>query len=145
MNNESQGSSTSTGGPNERGGSHFEREATFSPSGPERAKIATRSGEVMVRTGENNELVVTLSANSPKFANLLELAEIHFDAKTNQLEIRSQQQNGGGSRGRRVSRASWFDFGGTDLDAPGEVSGGEEVIYVKVNTVSSDLRADKAS
>jgi len=97
--------------------SRRERTESFSPTGPVRARIATKSGDVSVRTVDGNELEVTLRASSSKYEHLLELATIRFDATNNVLEIESQPGVFSGSlRGVRDATKSWFDFGGSDLD-----------------------------
>ncbi|HEV3187996.1 MAG TPA: DUF4097 family beta strand repeat-containing protein [Acidimicrobiales bacterium] len=94
-----------------------ERTESFSPTGPVRAKIATKTGDVNVQTVEGNELEVTLRASSSKYEHLLELATVRFDATSNVLEIESQPGVFSGSfRGVRDAAKSWFDFGGSDLD-----------------------------
>ncbi|HEV3267876.1 MAG TPA: DUF4097 family beta strand repeat-containing protein [Acidimicrobiales bacterium] len=94
-----------------------ERTERFSPTGPVRATIATKSGDVDVRTVDGNELEVTLRASSSKYEHLLELATVHFDATNNVLEIESLPGVFSGSfRGVRDAAKSWFDFGGSDLD-----------------------------
>src|SRR5665213_2867483 len=97
--------------------SRRERTESFSPTGPVRARIATKSGDVSVRTVDGNELEVTLRASSSKYEHLLELATIRFDATNHVLEIESQPGVFSGSlRGVRDATKSWFDFGGSDLD-----------------------------
>ena len=98
-------------------GSGHERTETFSPTGPVLVKIATKSGDVRVRSIEGNKLEVTLRASSSKFEHLLELAVVRFDGTSNLLEIESQPGTFSGSfRGVRGSARSWFDFGSSDLD-----------------------------
>ncbi len=105
-------------GASTRGRSEFERTESYSPSGPIRAKIFTRSGDVVVHSVPGNRLEITLSTSSAKFAHLLDEATIIFDEKRNEVEIHSQN----GDRGARPlgptlrMKRSWFDFGGADLD-----------------------------
>ena len=100
-----------------RRGSGPERTETFSPTGPLRVKIATKSGDIRVRAIEGNELEVTLHASSSKFEHLLDSAVVRFDAANNRLEIESQPGVFSGSlRGLRRSAKSWLDIGGSDLD-----------------------------
>lgn len=137
--------------------SPLERTVTFSPSGPLRVKISTRSGVVRVRALEGNQLDVTLRASSAKFQHLLELATVNFDAANATLEIESQPGLSSGSlRAMRGSPRSWFDFGGSDLDVfvtlPHDssleiktVSGDTELTGVlgdvDVSSASGDVRA----
>jgi len=98
--------------------SDYQRTERFVASGTVRAKIFTRSGDVVVHAEPGDRLEVTLSCSSSKFAYLLDDAIITFDAKRNELEVRTQS----GDRGARPQgpairmKRSWFDFGGTDLD-----------------------------
>ncbi|MHB8380196.1 MAG: DUF4097 family beta strand repeat-containing protein [Acidimicrobiales bacterium] len=97
--------------------SELERTETFTPTGPVRVRVSTKSGDVQVRAVVGNQLEVTFRANSSKFKHLLDDAVVRFDAATNQLEIESQPKVVSGSfRGVRDSAKSWFDFGGSDLD-----------------------------
>ena len=119
MVNEFNGGTSSRGeNASSRGRSEFERTETFSPAGPIRAKIFTRSGDVAVRSVPGNKLEVILSASSSKFAHLLDEATIVFDERRGELEIHTQR----GDRGTRPhgptmkTKRSWFDFGGADLD-----------------------------
>ncbi len=105
-------------GASTRGRSEFERTESYSPSGPIRAKIFTRSGDVVVRSVPGNKLEITLGTSSANFAHLLDEASIIFDEKRNEVEIHTQN----GDRGTRPHgptlkmKRSWFDFGGADLD-----------------------------
>jgi len=122
------------------GAGERQRKETFVSSGPVRAKVSTRSGDVTVHVGKGHELEVTLSVNSAKNEHLLELAEVRFDAKSNELEILTQPAHGTASKhGVRVgSKMKWFDFGRSDLDVlvvlPQQSS-------LEVSTVSGDLVA----
>lgn len=98
--------------------SERERTEAFSPSGPVHAKVSTRSGDVTVRAGEGHQLEVTLSVNSAKDEHLLDLAQVHFDAASNKLEIRTQPGEHSDSHKsfRAGAKRRWLDFGHSDLD-----------------------------
>jgi DUF4097 and DUF4098 domain-containing protein YvlB len=122
------------------GASDRERRESYSPSGPVHAKVSTRSGDVTVRTGEGHLLEVTLSVNSTKDEQLLELAKVHFDAASNKLEIRTQpgEHSDSWKSFRAGAKRRWLDFGHSDLDVlvvlPQQSS-------LEVATVSGDTSA----
>ncbi len=113
-----------------------ERYEVFSPSGPVRAKISSKSGDITVKTIEGNTLEVTLTASSAKFDYLLEDADVRFDATSNQLDIRTQPRDRiGVSRDKSGKRKSWFDFGGSDVDVLVVLPRGSSL---EIKTVSGD-------
>jgi hypothetical protein len=117
-----------------------ERRESFSPSGPVHAKVSTRSGDVIVRTGEGHQLEVTLSVNSAKDEQLLDGAKVHFDASSNKLEIRTQpgEHSDSWKSFRAGAKRRWLDFGHSDLNVlvvlPQQSS-------LEVATVSGDTSA----
>jgi DUF4097 and DUF4098 domain-containing protein YvlB len=102
-----------------------------------RATVTSKSGDVNVRTGTGPTLDVTLRANDPESAYLLELAEIRFDTSANLLEVRTLIEDASGStrRFKATSPGSWFNLATSDLDIelflPSESA-------VEVKTVSGD-------
>jgi hypothetical protein len=122
------------------GGDH-ERNESFSPTGPVRARITTKSGDVRVRTGEGDELKVTLRVGSAKHEENLEIAEVRFDTASNELEIRSQPDGFSLSmRGvRGGAKRSWGDFGGSDPDVFVELPRGSSL---EVKTISGDVATE---
>ena len=118
-----------------------ERYETFSPSGPVRAKISSKSGDIAVKTIEGATLEVTLTAKSAKFDYLLEDADVRFDATSNQLDIRTQHRDRlGMSRDKRGKRKkSWSDFGGSDLNVLVVLPRGSSL---EIMTVSGDASFD---
>ena len=138
MSNEINGDVTSPGSNSSTSRrSELERTETFAPAGAIKAKIFTRSGDVVVRSEPGAQLEVTLSASSSKFAHLLEDATIVFNEKRNELEVHTQRSD----RGARPhapsakSKRSWFDFGGADLDVSVVVPSDSDL---DVATVSGD-------
>jgi len=101
-----------------RGRTEFERTEAHATTGPIRAKIFTRSGDVVVRSEAGDRLEVTLSCSSAKFASLLDDAVISFNQQRNELEIHTQSDNRGTRpHGPAIKmKRTWFDFGGADLD-----------------------------
>jgi DUF4097 and DUF4098 domain-containing protein YvlB len=101
-----------------RGQSPWQRTETFQAPSPVGVNITTRSGDIAVHATEGDKLEVTLSADSSKYQDLLESAQISFDADTNELIIRTQSENPLGSSRSfvKLGKKSWFDFGGSDLD-----------------------------
>ena len=123
-------------GDSRRKANDCERYEVFSPSGPIRAKISSKSGDIAVKTIEGNTLEVTLTASSAKFDYLLEDAEVRFDATSNQLDIRTQPRDRiGMSRDKSGKKKSWFDFGGSDLDVLVVLPKGSSL---EIKTVSGD-------
>lgn len=118
-----------------------ERCEAFSPSGPIRAKISSKSGDIAVKTMEGNNLEVTLTASSAKFDYLLEDADVRFDAASSQLDIRTQPRDRiGVSRDKSgKKKKSWFDFGGSDLDVLVVLPKGSSL---EIKTVSGDASLD---
>jgi DUF4097 and DUF4098 domain-containing protein YvlB len=114
-----------------------ERYETFSPSGPIRAKISSKSGDIAVKTIEGDTLQVTLTASSAKFDYLLEDADVRFDATSNQLDIRTQPRDhlrmSRDKRGKK--KKSWSDFGGSDVDVLVVLPRGSSL---EIMTVSGD-------
>jgi DUF4097 and DUF4098 domain-containing protein YvlB len=115
-----------------------ERRATFTATGPVLAIIATRSGDIAVRTGHGQDIEVTLTAGSSKHDHLLGEARVYFDAASGQLEVKTQPRDGdGSSRGRGGKlRTSWFELGGSDLDVQVVVPQGSSL---EVKSVSGDV------
>jgi hypothetical protein len=133
------------------GAGERQRKETFVSSGPVRAKVSARAGDVTVHVGTGHDVEVTLRVNSARDEHLLELAEVSYDAKSNELEIRTQ---------RTGSTKKWLDFGRSDLDVlvvlPAQSSlevatvSGDTVVYgalehVKVSCVSGDVRLNDSS
>jgi Putative adhesin len=121
-----------------RGGdSDLERVARFSPSGPLNALVSTQSGDVMVRATDSNDVQVTLRATSPKFAYLLDAADVEFDPARNALTIRTLPKGiSFSSKGLRIGPSrSWFDFGSSDLEVLIDVPRGSSL---DISTVSGD-------
>jgi hypothetical protein len=121
-----------------RNGGDHERNESFSPTGPVRARITTKSGDVRVRTGGGNELKVTLRVSSAKHEEILEIAEVRFDTASNELEVRSQPDGFSLSmRGLRAGvKRSWVDFGSSDPDVFVELPEGSSL---EVKTISGDV------
>ena len=69
------------------------REEVFAPSGPVRADVVTKSGDISVQVGPGNEARVVLKASSANGDVLLENAEIHFDEKSNELVVHTQPRD----------------------------------------------------
>lgn len=123
-------------GGSQRKANDCERYEVFSPSGPIRAKISSKSGDIAVKTIEGNTLEVTLTASSAKFDYLLEDADVRFDVTSNQLDIRTQPRDRiGASRDKSGKRKSWFDFGGSDVDVLVVLPRGSSL---EIKTVSGD-------
>jgi hypothetical protein len=95
-----------------------QRTETFSCDSPVQVSVVTRSGDVTIHAIEGETLEVTLSADSTKYEYLLETAQISFDANSKLLVIHTQPDNADGSFRSlgKISKKSWFDFGGSDLD-----------------------------
>ena len=144
------------------GAGERQRKEAFVSSGPVHAKVSSRRGDVTVHVGKGDELEVTLSVNSARDEHLLELAEVRFDAKSNELEIRTQPAHNSELRHgvRVVSKRMWLDFGRSDLHVlivlPERSSldvatvSGDTVAYgsfdhVKVSSVSGDVRMNDSS
>jgi DUF4097 and DUF4098 domain-containing protein YvlB len=66
------------------------RQEIYQASGPVRADVVTKSGDISVQVGSGNEVTVVLKATSGNANALLEGAELHFDEKSNELVIRTQ-------------------------------------------------------
>jgi len=127
-------SASGTGSPRAGDGQRIQ---AFSVAGPIKANLTSRSGDVSVRTGRHDELLVTLSVDSSKYHYLLETARIDFDPLSNRLEVRTQtRDHDGPPRGKAGKlRLSWFDFGGSDLDVLVVLPEGSSL---EVKTVSGD-------
>jgi hypothetical protein len=65
------------------------RQETYQASGPVHADVITKSGDISVQVGSDNEVRVTLKATSGNGDALLERAELHFDESSNELVIRT--------------------------------------------------------
>jgi DUF4097 and DUF4098 domain-containing protein YvlB len=115
--------------------SGLERRETFVASGPVLAIVNSKSGDVNVHTTTGSNLEVVLRANTTS-ADLLDLAEVHFNESTSTLDVRTRDGDG---PGKRMQRGSWFSFGDSDLDV-------EIVMPVDssalVTTVSGDTTFD---
>src|ERR1039457_102833 len=123
---------------NKFNGGANERSETFPTSGPVRAKIATKSGDIRVQAGESNELQVTLNPTSSKYDYLLEVVEVKFDAERNLLEVRTKSRDySGSSRDKDGKRKkSWFDFGNADLDVVVNLPQGSSL---EIKTISGEV------
>jgi DUF4097 and DUF4098 domain-containing protein YvlB len=123
-----------TGGPS---GSAHERVETYSPAGALHARLATTSGDIVVRASDSPNVTVTLRASSPKYDYLLDAADVIFDAASNTLTIRTLPKGVSmSSRGLRIGPPrSWLEFGSSDLDVELEVPRGTAL---DVATVSGD-------
>jgi DUF4097 and DUF4098 domain-containing protein YvlB len=66
------------------------RQETYQASGPVHADVVTKSGDISVQVGSDNEVKVTLKATGGNGSALLENAELHFDEKSNELVIHTQ-------------------------------------------------------
>jgi DUF4097 and DUF4098 domain-containing protein YvlB len=116
----------------------WQRRETFSCDTPVQISVVTRSGDVTLHAIEGATLEVTLSADSTKYEDLLETSQISFDTNNKLLVIRTQPGNADGSFRSlsKMSKKSWFDFGGSDLDvfvvAPASSS-------LTVKTISGDV------
>jgi DUF4097 and DUF4098 domain-containing protein YvlB len=69
------------------------REEVFSTSGPVRADVVTKSGDISVQVGPGNEVRVVLKASSANGDVLLENAEINFDEKRNELVVHTRPRD----------------------------------------------------
>ena len=69
------------------------REEVFAPSGPVRADVVTKSGDISVQVGPADEARVVLKATSANGDVLLENAEVHFDEKRNELVVHTQPRD----------------------------------------------------
>jgi hypothetical protein len=117
--------------------SDLERVATYSTSGPLHVLASTTSGDITVRATDSSDVTVTLRASSPKYAYLLDAADIDFDSVHHTLSIRTVPKGiSFSSRGLRIGPASsWFDAGSSDLDVLVEVPRGTAL---EVSTVTGD-------
>jgi DUF4097 and DUF4098 domain-containing protein YvlB len=66
------------------------RQEIYQVSGPVRADVVTKSGDISVQVGSGNEVTVILKATGGNGNTLLENAELHFDEKSNELRVRTQ-------------------------------------------------------
>lgn len=69
------------------------REEVFAPSGPVRADVVTKSGDISVQVGPRNEARVVLKASGANGDVLLENAEITFDEKSNELVVNTRPRD----------------------------------------------------
>ena len=123
-------------------GNERQRHESFTPSGPVSADIATRSGDVRIRSHAGRELTVTVTFKGDASPDRLDEVEIDFDQAHNVLSVRTNRGEGGDSmRSLKglLKGASWFDLGGSapDIDVlmPGDSS-------VEVSTASGDTLVD---
>ncbi|MGB8178563.1 MAG: DUF4097 family beta strand repeat-containing protein [Acidimicrobiales bacterium] len=66
------------------------RQEIYQASGPVHADVVTKSGDISVQMGSDNEVKVSLKASSSNAQALLENAELHFDEASNEIRIRTQ-------------------------------------------------------
>jgi DUF4097 and DUF4098 domain-containing protein YvlB len=67
------------------------RQEIYRASGPVRADVVTKSGDIAVQVGLEHEVKVTLKATGSNGDALLANAELHFDEKSNELIVRTQR------------------------------------------------------
>lgn len=129
----------------------YERHEMAEVSGPVRARVASRSGDVTIEVGSGREVEVTLSTNVERSRELLELAEIQIDAERGVLVVRTRHDDDALRGLKSAFKRGWFDLGNHDLDVHVVLPAGSSA---EVSTVSGDtsvqgelneLRVDSAS
>ncbi len=69
------------------------REEVFSASGPVRADVVTKSGDISVQASSGNVARVVLKASGANGDVLLQTAEISFDEKSNELVVHTRARD----------------------------------------------------
>ena len=116
-----------------------ERTESFTTDGPVRAKLATKSGGINVRTHDSTTIEVTLRAAGSGRDAALENAVVRFDASSHELEVRTVGVEPLDSLAslKDLMKGAWLDFGRSDLDVTVTLPAGSSL---DVRTASGDTK-----
>ena len=123
--------------------SRIERTETFTSHGPIQARVTSASGDVAITPSSSSEVRVTLRARGRENRELLDRAEVTFNAASGILSVHTRRSDFGASDGLKFvfSRKSWFGTGNNDLDVFVSVP---EESTIDVKTASGDTKVTGA-
>ena len=112
-----------------------QRRVDLSATGPVAARVATRSGDIVVSTTTGTDVVVTLRVDPGAPESLLAETVVEFDAAHQTLRVTTPAADGPGGSPLRAFRRGLFSMGTRDVNVSVSLPEGSDV---EVDTVSGD-------